>query len=351
MGTPLRGLAVAVVIGLVALTGCSNDPTYSSEYALVVAERDAAQVRLDAISEELNTVLSELDQVRNQLAEVQRAGNDTTSDGQNIDSDEASADPPDQGEGSTAELALQIDQEVERVCSEILDSSSGETVAEAASMISFDDAWEPLTTPADVESRVTTCAGFDYLTAIALGAEFGDSDSIVRKWVNDIRISVVGSPTPADLEGLDSPIADLNRLIDPISVLQVASGPAELAVHFIPAAEFEQVLPQYVPGNEGFFWIFWNAANEMTRGTILVRTDGLDQIHRNHVMREELTQALGLSNDSFKYEDSIFQQAWTGTNSYAAIDEVIIALLYRPEVLPGMLEDELRIVLDWRLSG
>ncbi len=69
--------------------------------------------------------------------------------------------------------------------------------------------------------------------------------------------------------------------------------------------------------------------------------------HRGHLVREEVTHAFGMPNDSFKYRDSIFQSAWTAVSDYAAIDEVVIALVYRPGVHPGMGENELRQILDW----
>jgi hypothetical protein len=49
---------------------------------------------------------------------------------------------------------------------------------------------------------------------------------------------------------------------------------------------------------------------------------------QKHLLREELTQSLGLFNDSYKYENSIFQQRWTTTTEYADIDKKIIQILY-----------------------
>jgi hypothetical protein len=49
---------------------------------------------------------------------------------------------------------------------------------------------------------------------------------------------------------------------------------------------------------------------------------------QKHLLREELTQALGLFNDSYKYDNSIFQQSWTTTTDYAPIDVKLIEMLY-----------------------
>ena len=360
MGSSVRWLTAAVAAGAVVLAGCTADPTRTAEYASVVAEREEALASLDTVSGQLDDLLNELDDVESELADVKRSLDDTltASEGLGADLRAAEAETSDLRKRVAvleqlleAEPFLEIDQEVERVCAQILSDPSGDAVAEAALMISFDARWESHVTPADMENRVRTCVGFDYLTEIGLGAEFGDGANVVTKWVRDVRIVVAGSPTEADLAALDATMGDLNRLISSVTVSRASSGPSELTLHFIPLVEFDQVVPEYVPGNDGFFWVFRNSANELTDGTILIRSDFLEQVHRSHLVREEVTQAFGLMNDSFKYHDSIFQQSWTAVGDYAAIDEVIIALLYRPEVRPGMVRDEMRGVLDWQLGG
>jgi hypothetical protein len=47
------------------------------------------------------------------------------------------------------------------------------------------------------------------------------------------------------------------------------------------------------------------------------------------LLREELTQSLGLGNDSNKYPDSIFYQDWSTVTSYSKLDIEIIKQHYR----------------------
>ena len=63
------------------------------------------------------------------------------------------------------------------------------------------------------------------------------------------------------------------------------------------------------------------------------------------MLREELTQSLGLARDSEEYLESIFQSAWTTTNEYAEIDRDLIRLLYHPDVNIGLNENQLDEVL------
>jgi hypothetical protein len=45
-------------------------------------------------------------------------------------------------------------------------------------------------------------------------------------------------------------------------------------------------------------------------------------------------------NDSFSYEDSMFYQGWTETQAYSEVDDLVIELLYLPQIQPGMDMDE-----------
>ena len=56
-----------------------------------------------------------------------------------------------------------------------------------------------------------------------------------------------------------------------------------------------------------------------------------NNIEQKHLLREELTQSLGLGKDSFKYPNSIFQSSWTQTLNYLKIDKDVIRLLYHPK--------------------
>ena len=73
---------------------------------------------------------------------------------------------------------------------------------------------------------------------------------------------------------------------------------------------------------------------------VLISTTGLTADERAHLIREELTQSLGLLADSARYEDSIFYQEWTTTNRYSPLDRAVIEMLYQPLLLPGITVEE-----------
>ncbi len=190
-----------------------------------------------------------------------------------------------------------------------------------------------------------TAAEVDYFVDIALGSEFGATTPEVHKWLNDVRISVNGVPTPGDLAALDEVLADLNALLDPIEVLRDDATP-NVELHFAPLDELDDILPQYQAGNWGFVWVWWSGGGGITQAVVLIASDVTDATERAHLIREELTQGLGLLNDSYEYPDSIFQQAFTTVTEYAPIDEAVIEILYDGRIVPLMTEAEVRAAIE-----
>ena len=200
------------------------------------------------------------------------------------------------------------------------------------------------TSPEAQEGRYTA-EEIDYFVEVALGTEFGGGSAVVRRWERDLRVAVLGSPTDADLQTLADVVTDVNALIGPVELRLVDEDPT-VTVHFLAPGEFASVEPNYVPGNLGFFWVNWTGACEIVRSRVLVATEGVTQAERSHLIREELTQSLGLPIDSGRYPASIFYGPWTDVTSFAPIDRTVVEMLYRPEVRPCMGEAAVRRVLS-----
>ena len=80
--------------------------------------------------------------------------------------------------------------------------------------------------------------------------------------------------------------------------------------------------------------------------SILISSADITQKERSHLIREELTQSLGLMNDSNKYKDSIFYQEWTDIAEYSEIDKAVIKLLYQKKIEPGMSKEQVLNALN-----
>ncbi len=186
----------------------------------------------------------------------------------------------------------------------------------------------------------------EYFTEIALGAEFGDEVPVIKKWTDDIRIKVKGEPTEADLNTLNNIVNDLNELISGIKI-KIVDKNENLPITFSPESDFAAINPNYVPTNYGFFWALWHDDNYVIyEARILISTTELTQKERSHLIREELTQSLGLMNDSNKYNDSIFYQKWAAVTKFSEIDKAVIRLLYLENIKPGMSKQQVLNVLN-----
>lgn len=193
-------------------------------------------------------------------------------------------------------------------------------------------------------SRKYTQAQIDYFVEVALGSEFGDSRTTVKKWDKDVRIKVVGSPTQQDVKTLRTVINEINSITNGVH-LQLNSQNPNVTLYFVAESNFRKYESNYSPTNLGFFWDLWKGNNIIYNSKILISTDGVTQTERSHLIREELTQSLGLMKDSYKYKDSVFYQGWTSVTQYADIDKVLIEMLYRPEIRPGMTKPQVIQVL------
>ncbi len=183
-----------------------------------------------------------------------------------------------------------------------------------------------------------------YFTEIALGSEYGNASGIVRKWQEPMRIKVHGSPTQEDLRTLSSVMGEINTLLG-TNQMRLDDANPNVQIYFVPESDFSRYEPNYRPLNYGYAWTWWNN-DTIDRARILVSTVGINQQERSHLIREELTQSLGLLRDSFRYSDSIFYQDWTATTQFSTLDRQLIQMLYRPDVLPGMSKTDVLSVLN-----
>lgn len=187
-------------------------------------------------------------------------------------------------------------------------------------------------------------ADLDYFQEVALGAEYGSSSRVVRKWGGDVLIKVHGTPSERDLEALSDVMEDLRRLMTGRRI-EIVAEDANLDLHFAPESTFHEIDPNYEPTNYGFFWVWWGSDHQLVRSRVLISTTDISQDARSHLIREEITQSLGLMNDSWRYPESIYYQGWTRTTRYAPIDQIVIEMLYRDEIRPGMTEAQALAVL------
>ncbi|QKX03468.1 DUF2927 domain-containing protein [Aquimarina sp. TRL1] len=181
----------------------------------------------------------------------------------------------------------------------------------------------------------------DYFKSIALGFEFGNASKITRKWENELNIYIGGNPTSEILNELETVKGEINELATDGFSMNIVNDSLQsnYYIFFGSGDTYASLFPSQsnlVTSNWGLFSVFWNNQNQLTSGHMYVDIERADTTAQKHLLREELTQSLGLARDSPKYMESIFQSAWTTTTEYAPIDKDVIRLLYHPDMNIGL---------------
>lgn len=181
----------------------------------------------------------------------------------------------------------------------------------------------------------------EYFGEVALGFEFGGAMEVTRKWSGEMRVFVGGDKKPELMAELEDIVTEINELATDgfrISIVQDSSQ-MNYYVFFGSGADFAAIYPSQaalVDDNWGLFNLYWDLAQYIDRGNMYVDIDRANDTEEKHLLREELTQSLGLAKDSKRYNDSIFQDDWTTTTDYSAIDRELIRLLYHPEMVANL---------------
>jgi hypothetical protein len=180
-----------------------------------------------------------------------------------------------------------------------------------------------------------------YFKEIALGFEFGGAAEITRRWENDMKIYVGGEKKPLLINELNKVIYDVNEIASNGFRITVVKDSTKSNYYLFLGSgkDYGLLYPSsqaQIANNYGLFNINWNSQNNLFSGRMYVEIYKTEEKAQQHLLREELTQSLGLGKDSFRYLESIFQQNWTLTTAYTALDKELIRLLYHPSIRSGM---------------
>lgn len=196
----------------------------------------------------------------------------------------------------------------------------------------------------------------NYFQEVALGFEYGNVSPVTRKWKTDMRIYVGGSPDAAVRQELESIVEELNSYFKDGFQMQLVDQKdrSNMFIYFGDQSTYSTLYPRQsalLKGASGLCTVAWNGRNEITRGHIFIRTEKNSIEEQRHVIREELTQALGFGKDSPRFMDSIFQSSFTTPTQYSEVDKELIRLLYHPRMAAGLDATEVealvtKIILD-----
>lgn len=176
-----------------------------------------------------------------------------------------------------------------------------------------------------------------YFNEVCLDAEFVNSGnaSVLQRWENPIYYQIYGDPTDLDLQILNNMCQWLNTIDGFPGIYETAETWQEnYSIYFCTQDELIDRMGDEYYGVDGAF-TFWYNDNIIYDCTVCIRTD-LDQEVRNSVILEELYNSLGPAQDTNLRQESIIYAGYSIPQALHPIDEVILKLLYHPDLLIGM---------------
>lgn len=195
-------------------------------------------------------------------------------------------------------------------------------------------------------SSIELSAEKKYFLEVAFGSEITTSYNNIRKWEGDVNIFLPDSSLAYLNEEVTKVIDEINTIQKSITLKRVYKQTESNFIIYFGHAEdyvtlYEAATAPYISANDGMFWIYWNNNYTIYKGSMYVDYFRVTESNcERHLVREELTQALGLMNDSYEYPESIFYQPWTCGTAYASMDTLLIKYLYNPLIKAGMSKSE-----------
>ena len=165
---------------------------------------------------------------------------------------------------------------------------------------------------------------------------FGGNASLVQKWDVPIAYIIYGEPTEEDLVTLSRFTQWLNTLEGFPGISQTQDpAAANLRIHFTDHQGLTDIMGPDFAGLDGAVTFWYDGANAIYDEVICIRTD-LDQQVRNSVIQEEIYNGLGPVQDTSLREDSLIWQGYSIPQEPTEVDELILRLLYHPDILRGL---------------
>jgi hypothetical protein len=201
---------------------------------------------------------------------------------------------------------------------------------------------------AAAQDSISNAEVLENLMVIMFGSEFMDEDSdIVRKWAGPMRVAIYAREPRRYRHLVEPHLAHLRRLTGLDIRLVEHDEPGQNAFVFVFAREqFYDFAERHLgPGKNprtnrflacfGYFHV--NAAGEIDELTAVIPSFIGEEEIRACVV-EEMTQAIGLPNDSDSVHPSIFNDD-DAHQDLTWQDELFLRVLYDPRVRSGMTQD------------
>ena len=172
----------------------------------------------------------------------------------------------------------------------------------------------------------------EYYDTIVHYVEGSDSRLTPIKYNKDVLIHVVGDKKPHLMLELEKIINELNELISGIEIKIVdGSGKYNMLVYLGTVKDYSKITKDILERRHvhGYGVVYSDLKYNITYSEAFVNLGIVKDIKRQrHILREEVTQAMGLTNDTDQYFNSIFYQNYSSVTEYSDLDKEVIKLFY-----------------------
>lgn len=176
-----------------------------------------------------------------------------------------------------------------------------------------------------------------YFNEVCLDAEYANSGdaSLLQRWEAPIYYTIYGDHTDEDMAILNGFTAWLNTIEGFPGIAETEGDTiTNMYIHFCPQSELISLMGDEFSNSDGAV-TFWYDDNIIYNARICCRTD-IDQNTRNSVILEELYNGLGPIQDTALRHDSIIFTGFSTPQGLTEVDELIMTLLYHPDMACGM---------------
>jgi len=168
----------------------------------------------------------------------------------------------------------------------------------------------------------------EYYNEITKKSEYGSEHGGI-KWKNDVKIYLEGDTASDEVKNeIDLILKDLNELIETINI-SIVNNKAD-ANSFLYIGDFDTFKSKYninVSGGIVGYATLFRYKNIVVKSGIFI-SNKISGIELKSVLREEITQSLGFTNDSWLYPDSIFYEGTNRQCKFSDLDKKIIKQHY-----------------------
>ena len=180
-----------------------------------------------------------------------------------------------------------------------------------------------------------------YFNEVCLNAEYvnGGDPSFLQRWNAPISYVLLGDYTPEDTETIAGLTGWLNTQFGFPGMYRTEDAVmANLEIYFCDQEEIVDRMGDNFWDADGAV-TFWYADDVIYKAIICIRSD-VDQELRNSVILEEIYNGLGPIQDTTLRPDSIIYSEFSTPQELTDLDQLILQLLYHPDLKCGMSADE-----------